>query len=243
MRPARRSRTLGAVTLVELVVASGLVAVVGLALVRVTGAGWRRVESTERKITAAKRTHERLEALRHALSGARWAWIVAPAAAAREPAAGPAAAAGAPEDTSPPQGSPLMYLGRATSAPGTGKPPRGRVVEYAYSAESRELVVGARAVPGALDDVRFFMPRSNLVKAIVCTDEHGVATGLAHRERSTMVTAVHMQAQAEEEEFAAFAWEDSHPWCTRAAALHAGFVDPNGSRRPPAGPPGPPPAP
>ena len=42
----------------------------------------------------------------------------------------------------------------------------------------------------------------------------------------TLVTAVHLATEHEEQEFADFAWESDHPWCTRGRAIHAGFIDP-----------------
>jgi hypothetical protein len=208
MTHARQTRH--AFTFVELMVAAGVLAVLGVAIVQLTGTGWRRIESTERKLTAAKRSHDRIEELRGTLATARWAWVVPPP---DEPTA-------KPED-----GSPLIYVGRAVKSPGPGRP-KEKAVEVAYDRDAHELAISGKAVPGALDEVRFVAAKPHFVKLIVRTDEASAATGLAHREKSTLVTGVYLQAQAEEEEFEAFAWEEDHPWCTRGKALHAGFIEP-----------------
>lgn len=186
-------------TFVELMVASGVMLVLGAMVVQLQRSGWRRIESTDRKLTAARRTHDRLEDMRRTLASARWAWVVK-----------------RPGDEGP--GSPLMYVGRS------GK--TTSVVELSFAPEERELAVNGQAVPGALASVRFESRQPHLVRIEVTTDEASAATGLAHRERSTLSTAVYLQVEAEDDEFGRFAYDEEHPWCTRGRALHAGFVDP-----------------
>lgn len=200
-----------AMTLVELAVGLGILAVLGTLLFQLQRTGWRRLQSTENKLTAALATHEQAEALRRTLSTARWAWVVPPV----------------PAEARVDGSSALIYVARAGKRARAGAPAPDRVIEHFHDDEGRRLVVDGRPGRGALTAARFLAPRAHVVQFQLEADEHSSATGFnAARERSVLVSAVHLATEHEEQEFAAFAWEDDHPWCTRGRALHAGFVDP-----------------
>lgn len=202
----------GGMTLVELTVGFGILAVLGTMMFQFQRTGWRRIQSTDNKLTAARATHEQAEALRRTLSTARWAWVV-------PPQKGDAAAA----DGS----SALLYVSRSLKrARGVELAPE-RVIEHFHDDEGRRLVVDGKANRGILTAARFTQPRAHVVEMRLEADEHSAATGFnAERERSRLVTAVHLATEHENDEFAAFAYETDHPWCTRGRALHAGFIDP-----------------
>lgn len=205
------TRRRGGMTLVEMAVGLGILAVLGTLMFQLQRTGWRRLQSTENKITAARATHEQAEALRRTLSTARWAWVVPPAKS----------------EASVDGSSTLLYVARATKRTRAGEAPPERVIEHFHDEEGRRLVVDGRSGRGALTVARFSSPRPHVLQFQLEADEHSAATGFnAARERSVLVSAVHLATEHEEEEFAAFAWEDDHPWCTKGRALHAGFVDP-----------------
>ena len=203
-----------AMTLIEMCVGLGILAVLGALMFQLQRSGWRRIQSTENKLTASRTTHEQAEALRRTLTTAQWAWVVPPAKGDSAHADGTSA---------------LLYVGRATRArkgEKTEKRP-DRVLEHFHNEEDRRLVVDGHPGRGALVDARFSAPRPHVVGFQLEADEHSPATGMnAARERSTLISAVHLATEHEEDEFAAFAWEEDHPWCTKGHALHYGFVDP-----------------
>lgn len=198
--------TRGGMTLVELAVGIGILAVLGTLLFQFQRGGWRRIQSTDNKLTAARATHEQAEALRRTLTTARWAWVV------------------------PQKGEPdsnLLYVARSTRKAAGEERSRERIIEHFHDDEGKRVVVDGKANRGILTEARFSQPRPHVVQLALKADESSPATGFnAERERSTLVTAVHLATEHEEQEFADFAWESDHPWCTRGRALHAGFIDP-----------------
>ena len=197
-------------TLAELAVGIGILAVLGTMMLQFQRTGWRRLQSTDNKLTAARATHEQAEALRRTLSTARWAWVVPP-----------------PKGESADGTSNLLYVARSMRRPKGAETAPERVIEHFHDEEGRRVVVDGHANRGILTAARFLSPRPHVVQVRLEADEHSAATGFdPAREKSTLLTAVHLATEHENDEFAAFAWESDHPWCTRGRALHAGFVDP-----------------
>jgi hypothetical protein len=99
--------------------------------------------------------------------------------------------------------------------------------EYFFSPETSRLHVGGKQVPGKYQDVRFFgEDRSRVKFLLTCNRASQPRTGSpGFRERSTLVTKVFLEAQAENLRERHHVWEEGHHWCVGGASIHYGFTD------------------
>lgn len=165
-------------------------------------AGRSVLDSTERKLDATQITHVRFEHLRHDLERAQWAW--AAPADQEHPAADPA--------RRPLEGGPLLVA-------------EGR--EYFFEAGTGRLLVAGRPTPDAYRDVRFSGQSQFRIQFLLSTDKSGEpGSGKpAFRERSTLLSKVFVEPQAEEHRERNHVWEDDHRWCVQGGSIHYGFRD------------------
>jgi prepilin-type N-terminal cleavage/methylation domain-containing protein len=195
------------ITLIELLFAMAIFAVLFLMVWAVFRSGQRQVASTRKKLDATQVTHMAYEALRHELEGSPWAWA-------------------------PPV--PVYDVSQARSqAPGAPPPAgvkRSMVVgghEYVYDADSGKLAVNGRDRPGIFGAVHFWNQSDFRVKFLLRADESGGAkTGMnPTRERSTLVSKVFLENQAEEVRHRHHVWEEDHGWCVAGGSIHYGFTE------------------
>lgn len=99
--------------------------------------------------------------------------------------------------------------------------------EVLFEPDSGTLVVGGRDVPGEFEDARFYGQDGFLVKVAITADHSRPSnTGRpGFRERSTLVTKVFLENQAEESRERNHVWEDEHPWCVGGDSLHLGVIE------------------
>lgn len=195
------------VTLIELLFAMLLFAVLFLMVWSVFRQGRSQVASTRKKLDATRTTHMAFEALRHELDGSPWAW--APPVPVYDAAQAVALAPGAP----PPPG-----VKRSMVAGGH---------EYVFDEENGELAVNGRARPGKFSAVRFWNQPDFRVKFLLRADESGGARSGMNpvRERSTLVSKVFLENQAEEVRHRHHVWEEDHGWCVAGGSIHYGFTE------------------
>jgi prepilin-type N-terminal cleavage/methylation domain-containing protein len=193
-------------TFVEMMVATGILTVAALVLFQMQSRGARVLDSNSRKVTAARRAHEGSEALRRKLAAVHWVWL-------------PGADA-APVTT----GSDLMYSANAGE--------KSTVNEYQFSPDDKQLVQDGLESGPPLSHVSFSRLGSHVLRYVVRADEHGTASDFqAFRERSTLVSAVYLQQEDEEDRFANFVLEPQHQWCLRGLSIHYGIDDQRGTAR------------
>lgn len=195
------------VTLIELLFAMAIFAVLFVMVWGVFRQGRRQVTSTHRKLDATRDTHLAFELLRHELEGTPWAW------AAPVPVIDTATGQPLPPGAPPPPGTTRTLVAG------------GR--EYVFDGDSGRLTVDGQARPGEFSDVRFWNQPEFLVKLLLRKDESRPAnTGMpAARERSTLVSKVFMERQAEEVRHRNHVWEAGHRWCVKGGSIHYGFTE------------------
>lgn len=203
-QPCSRRR---GITLIELLFAMAIFAVLFLMVWGVFRQGQRQVTSTRKKLDATQMTHLAFEGLRHELEGSPWAWA-------------------------PPVPVYNVAQGRA-QAPGAAAPAgvkRSMVVggqEYVFDSASGKMTVNGRERPGRFSAVKFWNQSDFRVKFLLQADETGgVQTGMnPARERSTLVSKVFLENQAEEVRHRHHVWEEDHGWCVGGGSIHYGFTE------------------
>lgn len=186
-------------TLVELVLASALIALFLIFVYEFFIGGRKTMVSTDRKVDAIGATHLRFEEIRHDLAVGQWAWA-------------PALPDEGKKEELKLGGGPMLYI-------------EGR--EYSFDAATGKLSVAGIPRSGTFEDLRFYGGDDFLVKFEISCDRSGIpATGKpSWRECSTLVSQSFLEPQAAEVRERNHVHEDGHAWCIMGAPIHYGWDD------------------
>lgn len=218
-------RRRAAFTLVEVLVAAAVGLTFLLLLFLFQSRGMRVMASDTRKLSAVGRAHGASERLRGELAASAWSWVVPLKDGSRDVfAALPDwlldGRTGSDRAGDPPRGplthdlgtgGPLLYVGVA-----------GAPLEVFHDEKTRTLSIGPHAMKGFLA-ARFQHASQHVLKyALVADDSHESSGFAAERERCTLVGAVWLQAQDEDDRYAGIVADPGHEWCTRGVPVRTG---------------------
>jgi len=193
----RRPRTRRAFSLIEVVVASLLIAIVVFFVLTVFSRGRATIDSNARKLDAMTTVHAKVEELRHVLLTCGWAWTPS-----------------ADDAGDPPGGSRLLYVdGREWAFDGdssrlfvdtTARPGILRDVRF-FSSRPFVVTYGV-----------------SCSRTAPVHDDAEAPTGRADRERASLVSAVFLEAHAAEVRERNHVYERSATWDVNGPPIHYG---------------------